>query len=173
MHDRSSRPLSSPSQTAPATAAAIEALRRQRFTGKQIAAELGVSPATVSRTLRRLGLNRISALEPAEPRPGMRGRGAQGKALVVIAAQQAAKGIGRIRLTRVAGASASSPEAAIAAAIELGSQVRTWKGYSGLDRLGYRRQIARSSGGQELAATGQPGGVAIEAMSARHAPRSG
>jgi transposase InsO family protein len=67
LHDRSSRPLSSPSQTAPATAAAIEALRRQRFTGKQIAAELGVSPATVSRTLRRLGLNRLSALEPAEP----------------------------------------------------------------------------------------------------------
>ncbi len=147
LHDRSSRPLSSPSQTAPATAAAIEALRRPRFTGKQIAAELGVSPATVSRTLRRLGLNRISALEPAEPRPGKRGRGAQGKALVVIAAQQAANGIGRIRLTRVADASASSLEAAIAASIELGSQVRTddRKGYSGLDRLGYRRQIARSS----------------------------
>ena len=67
LHDRSSRPLSSPSQTAPATAAAIEALRRQRYTGKQIAAEVGVSPATVSRILRRLGLNRLSALEPAEP----------------------------------------------------------------------------------------------------------
>ena len=65
----------------------------------------------------------------------------------MIAAQQAAKGIGRIRLTRVADASASSLEAAIAASIELGSQVRTddRKGYSGLDRLGYRRQIARSS----------------------------
>jgi transposase InsO family protein len=67
LHDRSSRPLSSPSRTAPATAAAIEALRRQRYTGKQIAAEVGVSPATVSRILRRLGLNRLSALEPAEP----------------------------------------------------------------------------------------------------------
>ena len=33
------------------------ALRRQRWTGKQIAAETGVSPATVSRILRRLGLN--------------------------------------------------------------------------------------------------------------------
>jgi transposase InsO family protein len=67
LRDRSSRPLSSPSQTAPATAAAIEALRRQRYTAKQIAAEIGVSPATVSRILRRLGLNRLSALEPAEP----------------------------------------------------------------------------------------------------------
>ena len=45
----------------------IEQLRRQRWTGKQIAAETGVSPATVSRVLRRLGLNRLSALEPAEP----------------------------------------------------------------------------------------------------------
>ena len=45
----------------------VEALRRQRWTGKHIAAELGVSPATVSRILRRLGLNRIAALEPAEP----------------------------------------------------------------------------------------------------------
>ena len=67
--------------------------------------------------------------------------------LVAIAAQQAAKGIGRIRLTRVADASAKSLEPAIAAAIEIGSQVRTddWKGYSGLDRLGYRHQIVRSS----------------------------
>jgi IS30 family transposase len=45
----------------------IERLRRQRWTGKQIAAEAGVSPATVSRVLRRLGLNKLSALEPAEP----------------------------------------------------------------------------------------------------------
>jgi transposase InsO family protein len=50
LRDRSSRPL-----------------RRQRHTGKQIAVEVGVSPATVSRILRRLGLNRIRDLEPAEP----------------------------------------------------------------------------------------------------------
>src|ERR1700704_5935660 len=67
LRDRSSRPLSLPSQTPPATCAAVEALRRQRHTGKQIAAEVGVAPATVSRILRRLGLNRLSALEPAEP----------------------------------------------------------------------------------------------------------
>lgn len=42
----------------------IEALRRQRWTGKQIAVEAGVSPATVSRVLRRLGLHKLSALEP-------------------------------------------------------------------------------------------------------------
>src|SRR5256884_9099778 len=67
LRDRSSRPLSLPSQTPLATCAIIEVSRRQRHTGKQIAAEVGVSPATVSRVLRRLGLNRIRDLEPAEP----------------------------------------------------------------------------------------------------------
>ncbi len=42
-------------------------LRRQRWTGKQIAVEVGVSPATVSRVLKRLGISRIRDLEPAEP----------------------------------------------------------------------------------------------------------
>src|SRR6185437_8293110 len=59
LRDRSSRPHSLPSQTPAAACAAVEVLRRQRHTGKQIAAEVGVSPATVSRILRRLGLNRI------------------------------------------------------------------------------------------------------------------
>ena len=49
LRDRSSRPLSSPSQTPVATCTAIEALRRQRHTGKQIAAEVEVSPAKIGR----------------------------------------------------------------------------------------------------------------------------
>jgi len=52
--------------TPPETVACIEALRRQRWTGAQIARETGVSKATVSRILRRLGLNRLRSLEPAE-----------------------------------------------------------------------------------------------------------
>ena len=67
LRDRSSRPLLSASQTPLATCAVIEALRRQRYTGRQIAVETKVSPATVSRVLKRLGLNRLAALEPAEP----------------------------------------------------------------------------------------------------------
>ena len=67
LRDRSSRPHSSPSQTPPATCTAIATLRRRRHTGKQIAAEVEVSPATVSRILHRLGLNRVRDLEPAEP----------------------------------------------------------------------------------------------------------
>lgn len=80
------------------------------------------------------------------PRPGKRGRGAAGKVLVVIAAQEAAKGIGRIRLARVPDASAPSLESAIAAAVEPGSQVRTddWTGYQGLEKLGYGHPVVRS-----------------------------
>jgi IS30 family transposase len=44
----------------------IERLRRQRWTGKQIAMEVGLSPATASRVL-GLGLNKLNTLEPAEP----------------------------------------------------------------------------------------------------------
>jgi transposase InsO family protein len=65
--DRSSRPHRFYQPTPQAIVEQVEALRRQRWTGKQIAADVGVSPATVSRILRRLGLNRLAALEPVEP----------------------------------------------------------------------------------------------------------
>src|SRR5260221_9852966 len=55
LRDRSSRPHSLPSQTAPAACAVVEALRRQRYTGKQIAVEVGVS-TTQQSTVSRLGL---------------------------------------------------------------------------------------------------------------------
>ena len=81
------------------------------------------------------------------PRSGKRGRGAAGKALVLIAAQEAPEGIGRIRLARVADASAQSLEPAVAQAVQPGTHVRTddWKGYNGLERLGYPREIVRPS----------------------------
>jgi len=65
--DRSSRPLRSPRRTADALVQRVEQLRRQRFTGLHIAQATGLSRATVSRILRRLGLNRIRDLEPAVP----------------------------------------------------------------------------------------------------------
>jgi transposase InsO family protein len=67
LSDRSSRPHRLRRPTPAAIVDEVERLRRQRYTGKQIAAELAISPATVSRILRRLGLNKLSALEPAEP----------------------------------------------------------------------------------------------------------
>jgi len=67
LQDRSSRPKRLHQPTPQAVVEQIEALRRQRLTGKAIAAATGVSSATVSRVLRRLGLNRLSALEPVQP----------------------------------------------------------------------------------------------------------
>jgi transposase InsO family protein len=64
LQDRSSRPRRLRRPTPQAVVEKIERLRRQRWTGKQIAAAAGVSPATVSRVLRRLGLHKLSALEP-------------------------------------------------------------------------------------------------------------
>lgn len=65
--DRSSRPRRLRKPTPDHIAEQIERLRRQRFTGKQIAKDTGVSAATVSRVLRRLGISRLRDLEPAEP----------------------------------------------------------------------------------------------------------
>jgi transposase InsO family protein len=69
LRDRSSRPHSSPSQTPVATCDAVVSLRRQRHTQQQIADQIGISKATVSRILNRNGLSLLSALEPQQPRP--------------------------------------------------------------------------------------------------------
>ena len=67
MLDRTSRPHSIPRQTGQALSERIIALRRQRLTGKHIAIQTGVSPATVSRVLKRAGLSRLKDIEPAVP----------------------------------------------------------------------------------------------------------
>ncbi len=65
--DRSSRPGRLRQPTPPAVTERIVALRRRRWCGRQIAKEVGVSPATVSRVLRRSGLSRMRDLDPVQP----------------------------------------------------------------------------------------------------------
>ncbi len=65
--DRSSRPHASPRRTRAEIEAEVERLRRLRWTGDRIAHATGLSKATISRILQRLGLNRLKSLEPAEP----------------------------------------------------------------------------------------------------------
>ena len=67
MADRSSRPHHSPRRTDSFLVEKVLALRRLHRNGWCIARELGLSPATVSRILRRLGLNRIRDIEPQPP----------------------------------------------------------------------------------------------------------
>ena len=81
-------------------------------------------------------------------KPGKRGRGAAGKALVLVAAEEDGAGIGRIRLRRVADASAESLQPSVQAMVEPGSLVKTdgWRSYSGLRGRGYIHQVVRPAG---------------------------
>jgi transposase InsO family protein len=67
LRDRSSRPLRSPRQTSAELVAQVLALRRQLLPAFQIARTTHLSPATVSRILRRAQLNRWRHLHPAPP----------------------------------------------------------------------------------------------------------
>jgi transposase InsO family protein len=65
--DRSSRPKRLRRPTSQAVVDEVIALRRQRLPGQHIAKTVAVSPATVSRILKRAGLSRLKDLDPAEP----------------------------------------------------------------------------------------------------------
>jgi len=65
--DRSSRPNDSPNRTPDDVEAKVVGLRKERRIYHRIAAEVGVSRATVGRILTRHGLNRWRNLVPAEP----------------------------------------------------------------------------------------------------------
>jgi len=81
------------------------------------------------------------------PKPGKRGRGAAGKTLVVIAAEDKGKAIGRIRLQRVPDASTASLTRAVEESVAPGSAVRTddWSGYGSLGSRGYVHQVVREA----------------------------
>jgi transposase-like protein/predicted RNA-binding Zn-ribbon protein involved in translation (DUF1610 family) len=105
------------------------------------------------RAMVRPGRDRLSGVIEVDEtfiggeRSGKRGRGADGKALVVIAAQEGEKGMGRIRLRRVSDAGGESLEPAVWEMVEPGSVVRTdgWRGYNGLAELGYQHEIAQKN----------------------------
>jgi transposase InsO family protein len=65
--DRSSAPKRVPRRTAPLRVEAIVALRRLRMTAAEIAELLSMALSTVSAVLRRVGLGKLSRLEPPEP----------------------------------------------------------------------------------------------------------
>jgi transposase InsO family protein len=65
--DRSCAPKHVHNATPPERVEAIAALRRLRLTGPEIAETLEMATSTVSAVLKRIGLGRLSRLEPAEP----------------------------------------------------------------------------------------------------------
>ena len=81
-------------------------------------------------------------------RTGKRGRGAEGKELIFIAAEcSGEKRVGRIRIQRIPDASAKSLETFIAANIAKGSTIHTdgWRSYSCVDKLGYKHLPRKSA----------------------------
>ena len=81
---------------------------------------------------------------------GKRGRGADGKSLVMVAVELDAEHknkIGRIRLSRVLDASSISINKFLEENIERGSVINTdgWNGYSQIHSIGYTRNIIRDT----------------------------
>lgn len=95
-------------------------------------------------------------------REGRRGRDNERKALVVIAAQRDGRKIGRIRMARIADASAENLGGFIKQALAPGTVVHTdgWRGYNGLRELGYQRHITIQQG--------RPPSTAVEALPRVH-----
>lgn len=86
---------------------------------------------------------------------GIRGRGSRKKVLVAMAAEKDGKGIGRIRLARIADASGNSLRAFVEASIAPGTHVVTdgWQAYGELPQWGYRHTAHVLHGQKADAAT--------------------
>jgi len=82
-----------------------------------------------------------------ERKPGKRGRGAEGKVLVLIIAEEKGKAVGRIRLRIIEDASSKSLEHAVQETVEPGTRVKTdgWTGYIGLEAHGYEHEVVRKT----------------------------
>ena len=97
------------------------------------------------RAMVRQGRDRLKGLVEMDEtfiggeRSGKRGRGAEGKTLVLIAAEQTEQGIGRIRLLPINDAAGATLKEAALQMVEPGSTVQTdgWDGYNLLTRHGY------------------------------------
>lgn len=85
---------------------------------------------------------------------GRPGRWIEDKALVVIAAEEDGKGIGRIRLKHIRDASGASLIPFVVEAVAAGSVVHTdgWPGYSGLATKGFKHEVTIIASGPQRAA---------------------
>lgn len=84
---------------------------------------------------------------------GVSGRQTETKSIVVIAAEEKGRGIGRIRLRRIPDVSASSLISFVREAVQSGSVVHTdgWGGYHKLKAKGYTHKVTNISRSEKLA----------------------
>jgi len=106
------------------------------------------------RTMVRPGRERLSGTVEVDEtyiggeKSGKRGRGAAGKALVVVAVEDKGNRLGRIRLCRVPDASVRSLIPVVRESVDTGSLVRTdgWSSYGRLTSEGYEHTVVREDG---------------------------
>lgn len=84
---------------------------------------------------------------------GLHGRKTQTKALIIVAAQEDGRGIGRIRMRLIPDASAESLHRFVQDSVQPGGVIHTdgWRGYSGLNRKGYLHEVTVVKGRKETA----------------------
>lgn len=103
--------------------------------------------AMVSQGRERLsGLVEVDEVFLGGVKPGIRGRGALGKVLVLVAVEdKGTAGFGRIRIEIIPDASASTLKTAIKKMVEPGSQIRTeqWRGYTATALEGYEHILIK------------------------------
>jgi len=110
------------------------------------------------RAMVRPGRDRLSGLVEIDETyvggnaKGFRGRGAEKKYVVVIAAEEKPEGIGRIRLRRIPNASGKSLLSFVQDVVEPGSTIRTdgWRGYNRLSTMDYNHDVVNVSRSEEM-----------------------
>ena len=87
----------------------------------------------------------------------VRGRGAQRKTIVAIAAEVRGRGPGRIRMAKIPDLSAPSLRGFVRDNVQKGAELRTdaWSGYNGIDVMGYKHIV------MNISASGDPAHVVM------------
>jgi transposase-like protein len=119
-------------------------IRRQK-TGWQLLGKIRTAMVRIGRE-RLSGLVEVDEVFLGGVKPGIRGRGALGKVLILVAVEDKGKaGIGRIRIEIISDANAISLREAITKMVEPGSAVRTdeWKGYTDAALQGYDHVVMK------------------------------
>jgi len=83
---------------------------------------------------------------------GKRGRGAEGKTVILVAIEHTGKTLGRVRFQIIPDASGPSLITAVKTLVTPETNIETdgWRGYSGLAEEGYKHQILRADENEEL-----------------------
>ncbi len=118
---------------------------KRQMTGWELLKKIRTAMVRVCRE-RLSGLVEVDEVFLGGVKPGIRGRGALGKVLILVAVEdKAKKGIGRIRIEIISDASAATLKTAIKKMIEPGSKIRTeqWKGYTPAALEGYEHVVMK------------------------------